>query len=272
MGVHNAGFTLRSRQQAVKRLNFAAPAWVACRMRARLLLVPLVLTFTLGAQDVRPTPHGVRWWQAAAVLGGIAVAGAFDEPVERDAQQDRSRFGDQLASAVRRMGEPEVFATVPAALIAAGLVTTRPGLRRGGERIAVSLALAGLLVWAGKLAVGRLRPNQTLETGVFKPFSGADAFPSGHATMAFALATSLADETKRPWATAALMTVAAGTGWSRLNDNKHWLSDVVAGAALGVTSAQLVEGRWTVFHLPAPALFVAPGRTGVEWRVRFRVR
>src|SRR3989442_4664597 len=44
-----------------------------------------------------------------------------------------------------------------------------------------------------------------------------------------------------------LMTAAAGAGWSRVNDNKHLLSDVVAGTALGVTAAQLVERRWTVF-------------------------
>jgi membrane-associated phospholipid phosphatase len=237
-----------------------------------MLLVPLVFTTSLRAQDIQPTPQEVRWWQAAVVFGGVALAGAFDEPVERDMQRDRSQLGDRLASAVRRMGEPEVFATIPGAMIAAGLLTKRPGLRRGGERIAISLALAGVLVASGKLAVGRLRPNQTPETGVFKPFSGADAFPSGHATMAFALAASLADEIKRPWATAALMTVAAATGWSRLNDNKHWLSDVVAGAALGVTSAQVVEERWRIFHLRPPALFVAPGRTGVAWRVPFRVR
>ena len=176
-------------------------------MRTRLLLVPLVLTTTLGAQSVRPTPRGVRWWQAAVVFGGIALAGAFDEPVERDVQQDRSRFGDQLASAVRRMGEPEVFAPIPVAMIATSLLTKRPGLRRGGERIAVSLALAGVLVGAGTFTVGRLRPNQTPETDAFKPFSGADAFPSGHAAMAFGLATALADEIRRPWATAALIAV-----------------------------------------------------------------
>ena len=241
-------------------------------MRVRLLLVPLVLTATLQAQDVRLTPQGVQWWQAAVVLGGIALAGAFDEPVGRDLQQDRSRFGDGLASGVRRLGEPPVFVTVPVAIVAAGLLTRRPALRRGGERIAVSLALAGVLAASSKFAVGRWRPDQTTETAHFRPFSGADAFPSGHATMAFALATCLADEIGRPWATAALMAVATGTAWSRLNDNKHWLSDVVAGAALGITSAQLVEGRWRIFHLRPPALLVAPGRAGVAWRVPFRVR
>jgi membrane-associated phospholipid phosphatase len=236
------------------------------------MLLPLVLTTSIRAQDIRPTPHRGRWWQGAVVLGGIALAAAFDQPVQRDLQEDRSRFGDRFASAVRRIGQPEVFATVPGAMFAAGLLTGRKGLRRGGQRVAVSLALAGVLVTATKLAVGRLRPNQTPETDAFKPFSGADAFPSGHTTMAFALATSLADEIRRPWATAALLTAAAGTGWSRLNDNKHWLSDVVAGAALGVTSGQWVEGHWKIFHLRPPALFVEPGRTGVVWQMTFRVR
>ena len=119
---------------------------------------------------------------------------------------------------------------------------------------------------------GRLRPSQVEEPYEWRPFSGADAFPSGHTTMAFALATSLANEIRRPWATVGLMVVAAGTGWSRLNDNKHWVSDVAAGATLGVTSAQLIDGRWTVFHLRPPTVFLTPGRAGLAWRVSARLR
>jgi membrane-associated phospholipid phosphatase len=217
-------------------------------MRTRLLLVPLVLTTTLGAQAARPKPHDVRWWEGVVVFGGIALAVAFDEPVERDLQQDHSPFGDRLASAARRIGEPPVYVSVPGAMIAVGLIAERSALRRGGERVAVSLALAGVLAASSKVVVGRWRPYQTDET-VFRPFSGSDAFPSGHATMAFALATSLADEIKRPWATAVLMTAATVTGWSRLNDNQHWLSDVVGGAVLGITSAQFAERRWSFFHI-----------------------
>lgn len=205
------------------------------------------------------------------MLGGIALAGAFDEAVQHDSQDDRSRLGDNVAAVARHMGQPEVFATIPCALFVTGAVTGRPALRRSGARIAASLALAGVLVTAGKLAFGRLRPSQVQEPDEWKPFSGADAFPSGHSAMAFALATSMANEIRRRWATVALMAAAAGTGWSRINDNKHWLSDVVAGAALGITSAELMGGRWTVFHLRPPMPVVGSGRAGIVWGTAVRL-
>jgi membrane-associated phospholipid phosphatase len=241
-------------------------------MQIRLLFLALILTPTLSAQHVRPTPHEVRWWHAVVVLGGIGLTAVFDETVQRDLPQDRSGFGDRLSSVVRKMGQPPVYVTVPGVMFVGGLLARRPELRRGGERVAVSLALSDVLTTATKFAVGRLRPDQTSETLAFKPFSGAAAFPSGHATMAFALATSLSDEIGHPWATVPLMALATGAAWSRINDKQHWLSDVVAGAALGITSAQLVESRWQIFHLRPPALLVARGRPGVEWRVPFQLR
>lgn len=66
-----------------------------------------------------------------------------------------------------------------------------------------------------------------------------------------------------------LLTVAARTGWSRLNDNKHWLGDVLAGAGVGIASAQLVEGRWTVLHLHPPVVLAAPGGIALVWRAAF---
>lgn len=237
----------------------------------RCLLVALLVvsaTAGLGAQNV-PALH---WWEGAAAVGGIAFTGLFDEAVQHAAQEGRSREADQVASVARRMGQPEVFATVPAAIFLVGALTSRPALRATGARIATSLLVAGVLVVAGKFAVGRERPYQAEEPYQLKPFSGADAFPSGHTTMAFALATSLADEIRRPWATIALEACAAGTGWSRVNDNKHWLSDVVAGTALGITSAQAIERRWTVGHLHPPTFFMTGGRPGVGWQVPFRVR
>ncbi len=226
-------------------------------MRLKLPLMarvhPLLALLLLGdptalrAQGATPDPQVIRWWEGVAALGGVALVSTLDEPAQSYSQGERSRFGDQFASVARRLGQPEVFATVPGVMFLAGVISHRPTLRRAGERVSASLALAGALAVASKFALGRLRPNQVAEPYDLKPFSGADAFPSGHTTMAFALATALADELRRPWVTVGLMTAAAGTGWSRVNDNKHWLSDVVAGAALGVTAAQLIERRWTVF-------------------------
>jgi membrane-associated phospholipid phosphatase len=87
--------------------------------------------------------------------------------------------------------------------------------------------------------------------------------------VAFALATSLADEIHRTWASVGLYTIATGVGWSRINDNRHWLSDVAAGAVLGFTSAKLVNGRWRIFNLNPPRFLLGPGQAAVAWNLTF---
>ena len=84
-----------------------------------------------------------------------------------------------------------------------------------------------------------------------------------------ALATALADDIHRPWATVGLYTLATGVGWSRVNDNRHWLSDVAGGALVGITSAKLVNGRWRIFGLRPPSVLLGPGHAGLAWRVEF---
>jgi membrane-associated phospholipid phosphatase len=60
------------------------------------------------------------------------------------------------------------------------------------------------------------------------------------------MATTLGDAVGSRWARAGLYTLAAGTAWARMAQEKHWLSDVVAGAAVGILSARLANGRMTV--------------------------
>ncbi len=193
----------------------------------------------------------------------------LDQPLQRYIQGHRSASGDDLAGVARRMGQVEVFGTVAGAMLVVGTSGHRPALNRAALRVVASLALAGTLSSAGKLLTGRPRPDQVGDADDLKLFSGHESLPSGHTTMAFALATSLANEIHRPWVTVGLLTVASGTGWSRLNDDKHWLSDVLTGAGVGIASAQLVDGRWTVFHLHPPAVLAAPGGVAFVWRAAF---
>jgi hypothetical protein len=72
---------------------------------------------------------------------------------------------------------------------------------------------------------------------------GADnySFPSGHTAMAFTAAECLNQEYRdvSPWIGYAGYTVATATGVLRMYNNRHWLSDVVAGAGFGIASAKL---------------------------------
>jgi hypothetical protein len=68
-----------------------------------------------------------------------------------------------------------------------------------------------------------------------------NSFPSGHTAEAFANAEFLWQEYKdvSPWYGVAGYAMAATTGYLRMYNNKHWLSDVAAGAGIGIISTKL---------------------------------
>ena len=86
-----------------------------------------------------------------------------------------------------------------------------------------------------KFSTGRVRPKSAQDSGEWNGPNFDDvSFPSGHTSSAFAIATVLASEYKNnPWVPPVAYGLATLTGLSRLNDNKHWASDVFLGGALG---------------------------------------
>jgi len=216
------------------------------------------------------TDHVIRWYHGVAAAGGISVLMLLDHPVQRYAMHNNGTGADNVASFVRHFGQPEVYASLTAGLLATGLISGDRGITRSGARLALSLALAGVATQAGKTALGRPRPEQSLDADGYSPFSGQASFPSGHTSVAFALATSLSDDIHRPWATVGLYGVATAVGWSRINDNRHWFSDVAAGALVGFTSAKLASGRWRIFGLKPPSFVTGPtGGMGLGWHKEF---
>ncbi|MEA2724784.1 MAG: hypothetical protein QOH59_2555 [Gemmatimonadales bacterium] len=241
-----------------------------------VLLVALVIAHPLQvvAQQEElpssiPAPTVLRWWHGALALGGLSAFMLLDQPLQKFVQNGRSASKDDLAGAFRHFGQIEVYGTVTAGLVAAGLVSGNDKLTRTGGRLAATLAFTGAAGMAGKFLTGRPRPEDSRDADGYAPFSGQGAMPSGHTAMAFALATALSDDIHRPWATVGLYTLATGVGWSRINDNRHWLTDVAAGAALGITSAKLMNGRWRIFGLRPPSVLLGPSHAGLAWRVEF---
>ncbi|MCW3110642.1 MAG: Phosphoesterase [Segetibacter sp.] len=79
-------------------------------------------------------------------------------------------------------------------------------------------------------------------TAVQRPDGSANnSFPSGHTAQAFASAEFLYQEYKdiSPWYGIGGYAIAAATGYLRMYNNKHWLSDVVAGAGVGIVSTKI---------------------------------
>ena len=76
------------------------------------------------------------------------------------------------------------------------------------------------------------------------------SFPSGHTAQAFAAATFMAKEYghKSIWYSIGAYTVATGVGAMRVMNNRHWVSDVLVGAGIGILSTNLAylthQYRW----------------------------
>ena len=83
-------------------------------------------------------------------------------------------------------------------------------------------------------------------TNEIRPDGGAhNSWPSGHTATAFVGATILHKEyglTRSPWYSIAGYTVATASGVLRVLNNRHWVSDVLSGAGIGILSTELAYG------------------------------
>lgn len=107
------------------------------------------------------------------------------------------------------------------------------GKHRYGEKVillAMSWATMGIAVNAMKYSFRERRPDS----------NAMNSFPSGHTATAFMAAECLRKEFKdvSPWIGIAGYTAATVTGCLRVYHNRHFVNDVVAGAAIGILSAK----------------------------------
>jgi membrane-associated phospholipid phosphatase len=162
--------------------------------------------------------------------------------------------GDQL-------GRGESLLLVSAVLLAVGYVLQRASLKRAGWDTLLAHAVAGGVNTAIKHFVGRGRPKfMHTDHFEFVPFGGKgwDSFPSGHSMAAFAVATVLA--VRFPKARWILIVTALAVSASRLFRASHFLSDIIAGAFLGVLIGAVIAHPWKEWRssLTSALLTVTP--------------
>ena len=130
-----------------------------------------------------------------------------------------------------------------------------------------ALVYSGCISYALKYAFGRGRPGEGFEPDHFRPFSGHSSFPSGHTTAAFAAITPWVLYYRTPVAKA-LLVLPLGTALARMDRDKHWASDVLAGGALGVLTARFLVRRHQ--GIPGgqarPQVSIHPGGASVQFR------
>jgi len=190
-----------------------------------------------------------------ATVIGVSVA-TLDQSTRNDAQDDRSASSDRMAKLSNTLGTGFSLGVLGVSAGIGAITGAQRPLQLARDGLEASI-ITTLIVTPMKFAVGRARPDQDPDgSDDFQPLSGNLSFPSGHTTQAFAIASVVANTYRDHWWPGALAFGVAGTvGLARINDNQHYLSDVIAGALIGGSIG------WMVVNLNRERR-IAPGVEG----------
>ncbi len=193
----------------------------------------------------------------AVLLASVPLAFAFDDDV-RDFAQDHSLSdaGETTAAALQ--------VVLPAIPVTIGLLEWNRGDQ--GRNLEVTVESLGSVVIVQQIlanTISRDRPDHDEKT----------SFPSGHTSWAFAATTLIVRNLHDPSDTSfhavdALIYIPALYGaWTRLVLDKHWASDVAAGAFLGVFLTNWIwDAHYRGEKETRPTVFADDSPRGLAWR------
>lgn len=227
------------------------------------------------------------WWRVGfGLVALLGVAALYDEAVSH-ALTNWPAHERWFFHVLTRLGEAD-WILYPALILALGGFLIRglhltytqrwAALVTGGMGwyLFIGVAAPSLVATILKRLIGRARPVHLEELGTlaFQPFTldwTFASFPSGHATTAFAFAVTLTALLGIRWRWL-FFAFAALIALSRVVTGMHYLTDVVAGAALGTFGAILVRDWFAARRFPVelrrgvPAGRIAPPLRRFLWR------
>ena len=250
--------SLKKQTDTTGQKNFVEPALYNERTKVTPKVFGVLLLDDFKQQAISPLDINKRGWLTGAALVGTTIGiGFLDKPVQRWASGLRRKNPDlgSYSKAVSDIGG--VYEGLTFAGIATyGFVFKKPKLRTTTALATQAYITSTFWQTIFKTLSGRLRPhdideNSTMNQPRFHgpfyslPYGGNSAFPSGHTTLAFAAARVYAMEYKnRPEIPVIAYSVASLIGISRIIENRHWATDVFAGALLGYACGTQVVNNY----------------------------
>lgn len=191
------------------------------------------------------------------VKQGASTGSSLDQQVQNWVQSHRTIGCDKVAHIGRQFGEPKYVLPTLGVVYLYGKNEHNLRLKNTALVGARSVLVANGITQALKWTFHRHRPNSGSPRDTWDGPSLSPkhvSFPSGHSATAFAWATVVASEYHdKPGVSSLAYSAAALTAFSRVNDNEHWLTDVLVGSAIGYYTAK------TIIHRQRPVDSESPG-------------
>lgn len=173
------------------------------------------------------------WMVLGGIVGGIGTVAAFDEDIERAIRGARNNTVTDIFDNVQPLGNEYAIGIVGSFYIYGEIFKDPRAKTTALDSIAASAIASGIVTDSFKYVIGRGRPTDGHGAYNFRPFSSQDSFSSGHTTEAFALASVISEHYDSLWVQVPAYGLASAVGYARLNNKRHWPSDVLAGATIG---------------------------------------
>ncbi len=173
------------------------------------------------------------WTVLGGIVAGIGTVAVFDEDIERAIRRARNNTMTSIFDNVQPLGNEYAIGIVGSFYIYGEFFKDPRAKTTALDSIAATAIASGIVTNSFKYVIGRGRPTDGRGAYNFRPFSGQDSFSSGHTTEAFVLASVISEHYDSLWVQVPAYGLASAVGYARLNNNRHWPSDVLAGAAIG---------------------------------------
>ena len=234
-------------------------------LRVAVLSLALAASAHAQVQDTINKKSTLLTGKDALLLGAFTLGTVLVAPIDmqvanrlQDPGAQAHRILRRAATGFRLLGDPGSFVT-GAGIYLIGRIDGQRRVQSLGLHSVESILLADVLGGGIKYMAGRQRPfvdtKNPYNFQLWRGFQGDQyrSFPSGHTITAFAFASTLTREVQfwHPHAALYVGTVFYGgatlVGVSRIYNNMHWASDVMAGAAIG-TIVGLKVVKYTHSH------------------------
>ncbi len=209
-----------------------------------------VKTFAKNSANYFSAPSGFNkedFFRLSAISAGTILLFSLDH-LNKDFQRFDNKIFKTAMEIDRYYGTVWMWGLISGSLYSSGMLFRDDEIRELGLMVFEAGALSGFVTTLLKVAFGRERPYVSGDKFKFHPFSfGGNkfySFPSGHATLSFAISTVIASKFESKFVKFFIYTPAVLTALARVYNNQHWFSDVFLGSSIGYfTAAYIVNAH-----------------------------